>query len=113
MFSIKLLRVILGIGQREFAQRSGVSLRELARIEAAEVIPRRDVAQKIDLAFEAFISERAERYKSAAKVKVDPKLIASMQDFTIVQDKTPFPIGADDVRSLLRALGIRPKHGAA
>ena len=59
MFAIKLLRVILGVGQREMAQRSGVSIRELARIEAAEVLPRRDVAQKLDLAFERVIQERA------------------------------------------------------
>ena len=59
MFAIKLLRVILGVGQREMAQLSGVSIRELARIEAAEVLPRRDVAQKLDLAFERVIQERA------------------------------------------------------
>ena len=59
MFALKLLRVILGIGQRELAQRSGVSIREIARIEAAEVLPRRDVAQKLDLAFEQVSLRRA------------------------------------------------------
>lgn len=61
MFALKLLRVILAIGQQELAQRAGVSVRELARIEAAEVLPRRDVSQKLDLAFEAIIMERAAR----------------------------------------------------
>jgi len=65
MFAIKLLRVILGVGQREMAQLSGVSIRELARIEAAEVLPRRDVAQKLDLAFEKIIHGRAARASMA------------------------------------------------
>ena len=73
VFSIKLLRVVLGIGQREFSQRSGVSIRELARIEAAEVLPRRDAAQKIDLAFENFILERAASAITADRMAAMPR----------------------------------------
>ena len=85
VFSIKLLRVVLGIGQREFSQRSGVSIRELARIEAAEVLPRRDAAQKIDLAFEAFILERAapvakERAEDRADVAVARERLAEIAE---------------------------------
>ena len=59
MFALKLLRGILAVGQQELARRAGVSVRELARIEAAEVLPRREVSQKLDRAFEAIILERA------------------------------------------------------
>jgi len=85
VFAIKLLRVILGIGQREFAQRAGVSLRELARIEAAEVIPRREVAQKIDLAFERYVLERAisaaaERAEDRADIAVARERLAEIAE---------------------------------
>ena len=73
MFAIKLLRVVLGIGQREFSRRSGVSIRELARIEAAEVLPRRDVAQKIDRTFEQYVLERAAAAISADRLAAEPK----------------------------------------
>lgn len=59
MEAIKLLRLILQIGQGELAALSNMSRRELARIESAEVMPRREVARAIDLAFVGIITRRA------------------------------------------------------
>ena len=64
MFALKLLRVVLGIVQAELARRAEVSVRELARIERAEVLPRARVAQAIDGAIVAILFERT---RSATK----------------------------------------------
>jgi len=59
MEAVKLLRLILQIGQGELAELAGVSRRELSRIEKAEVMPSRDVAKAIDQAFLGVIYRRA------------------------------------------------------
>lgn len=67
MVAIRLLRTILALSRRELARRSGVSVRELARIEAAEVLPRREAAKAIDRALLAAIMERAGRATERAE----------------------------------------------
>ena len=59
MFAVKLARTALKIGQRELAQRAGISVRELGRIERSEVQPRLELTHRIDRAFTGFILERA------------------------------------------------------
>lgn len=59
MEAVKLLRLILQIGQGELADLAGVSRRELARIESAEVMPSKELARAIDLAFVGVIIRRA------------------------------------------------------
>jgi predicted transcriptional regulator len=59
MFAIKLLRVMLGIGQGQLASRAGISVRELARIENAEVLPRAPAAKALDAALMKIVRERA------------------------------------------------------
>jgi predicted transcriptional regulator len=60
MFAIKLLRVMLGIGQAQLAARAGISVRELARIESAEVLPRAPAAKALDGALMDIVRERAQ-----------------------------------------------------
>ena len=59
MFALKLIRVILGIGQGQLAARAGVSVRELARIENAEVMPRAPAAKALDAALIGIVRDRA------------------------------------------------------
>ena len=59
VFAIKLLRTMLRIGQSQLAERAGISVRELARIENAEVLPRPPAAKALDKAFAEFVLERA------------------------------------------------------
>ena len=40
MEAYRLLRMILDVSQRDLARRAGISVRELSRIEKAEVMPR-------------------------------------------------------------------------
>ena len=74
VFAIKLLRTMLRIGQSQLAERAGISVRELARIENAEVLPRPPAAKALDKAFAEFVLERAtEAVEDAADVKVARK----------------------------------------
>jgi predicted transcriptional regulator len=57
MFSVKLARVLLGIGQTQLAKRAGISVRELARIEIGEVHPKAQASQALDAALVAIIRE--------------------------------------------------------
>ena len=59
MFAIKILRVMLGIGQGKLAARAGISVRELARIENAEVTPRVPAAKALDAALMGIVRDRA------------------------------------------------------
>ena len=65
MFAIKLLRVMLGIGQAQLAARAGISVRELARIESGEVHPRAPISQALDAALMAIVRE--DRARSTVK----------------------------------------------
>lgn len=58
MRAIKKLRQVLGVSQYKLAQASGVSVRELARIEAGEQLPRRETAQGLDAGFDQIVTER-------------------------------------------------------
>lgn len=58
MRAIKKLRLLLDIGQQELARASGLSTRELARIEAGEQVPRRETAQGVDAGFDAILRAR-------------------------------------------------------
>jgi transcriptional regulator with XRE-family HTH domain len=60
MRAIKRLRLLLDIGQQELAEASGLSTRELARIEAGEQVPRRDTAQGVDAGFDSILRARLE-----------------------------------------------------
>ena len=55
--------MILDVSQRDLARRAGISVRELSRIEKAEVMPKREAAAALDLAFAEVIVERASRSK--------------------------------------------------
>jgi len=55
-----MLRSLLGIPQKALAKRANVSVRELARIEAADVVPTRETAARVDAAFEEVITERCQ-----------------------------------------------------
>ena len=55
---IKLLRQLLGIGQKDLARRAKLSTRELARIEAGEAVPERGHIQDLDAAFSEIVKER-------------------------------------------------------
>ena len=59
MRAIKRLRLLLDISQLKLAKASGISVRELARIEAGEQEPRRETARQLDAGFDAVIAERA------------------------------------------------------
>ncbi len=56
---VKTVRQVFVIGQQELADLSGVSVRELARIEAGEQVPRPDTANAISTAIERLIAKRA------------------------------------------------------
>ena len=56
---VRLVRALLSISQRDLAKRSGISVRELARIESGEVYPRREAAAAVSRAFASIIIERA------------------------------------------------------
>lgn len=58
MRALKKLRLLLDIGQQELARASGLSTRELARIEAGEQVPRRETAQGVDAGFDAILLAR-------------------------------------------------------
>jgi transcriptional regulator with XRE-family HTH domain len=58
MRALKKLRLLLDIGQQELARASGLSTRELARIEAGEQLPRRETALGVDAGFDAILRER-------------------------------------------------------
>jgi transcriptional regulator with XRE-family HTH domain len=59
MFALKLLRVMLGIGQAQLASRAGISVRELARIESGEVQPSAPAWAAYDKALAEIIEARA------------------------------------------------------
>ena len=61
MRAIKRLRLLLNVSKQELAARSGISVRELARIEAGEQLPRRENANAIDAGFDSIIDERLAR----------------------------------------------------
>lgn len=61
---IKVLRALLGVPQKKLAEESGVSRRELARIEAGECHPTQETSSRIDDAFQAVIDERASSARS-------------------------------------------------
>lgn len=58
MRAIRILRCALGIGPGEFAARSGVSRRELFRLEEGQVLPQSETARALDNAFIRIINER-------------------------------------------------------
>ena len=59
MFALKLLRVMLGIGQAQLATRAGISVRELARIESGEVQPSAPAWAAYDKALMEIVEARA------------------------------------------------------
>ena len=59
MRAIRTLRVLLGITQCQLSAVSGVSLRELARIEAAQACPTMRLSIALDNAFEKILAARA------------------------------------------------------
>ena len=56
---VRIVRLLLGIRRVELARRSGVSERELARIEMGEVAPTKQTADAIDLAVTNILNERS------------------------------------------------------
>lgn len=50
---------MLKLSRRELARRSGVSVREIARVDDGEVLPRREVWEKLNRAFFEAVLERA------------------------------------------------------
>lgn len=59
MVAVRMLRQLLRVGQADFAQLAGLSVRELVRIEKSEVAIKVDVSEKIDKAFYSVILDRA------------------------------------------------------
>ena len=59
MFALKLLRVMLGVGQAQLAARAGISVRELARIESGEVQPSAPAWAAYDKALAEIVEARA------------------------------------------------------
>lgn len=59
MYVLKLLRVLLGIGQAQLAARAGISVRELARIERGDVRPSAPSMAAYDRAIEEIVEARA------------------------------------------------------
>lgn len=55
---IKLLRSFLGISRKELSEVSGVSVRELTRIEQGESIPTPRTLAEIDTAFNQMLRDR-------------------------------------------------------
>ncbi len=58
---VKRFRQLLNVSQQELATEAGISVRELARIEAGEQQPRRDNAAAIDRGFDAIIVKRLKK----------------------------------------------------
>ena len=59
MYTLKLLRVMLGIGQAQLATRAGISVRELARIEAGDIQPSAPAWAAYDKALMEIVQARA------------------------------------------------------
>ncbi len=64
---VRLLRTMLRLSRRELACRSGVSVRELARIDDGEVMPRREAWDRLNRAFFEAVLERASGQQSARR----------------------------------------------
>jgi transcriptional regulator with XRE-family HTH domain len=61
MRAVKLLRVVLGIGQQELATAAHLSVRELARIETGQTRPAPATMANLDVAFLAILDRRLRR----------------------------------------------------
>jgi transcriptional regulator with XRE-family HTH domain len=57
---LKLLRNIFNIKQKDLADKSGICIRELLRIENGEVYPMKDTAVALDTAIEQLIKKRTQ-----------------------------------------------------
>lgn len=55
---VRILRAVFGIPQKQLAERAGISVRELARIEEGEVAPKQRVLDELDRAARNIIDER-------------------------------------------------------
>lgn len=58
MRAIKRLRQLLAIGQQELAAKSGLSVRQLARIEAGQQVVNEKTSQGVDAGFDAILGAR-------------------------------------------------------
>lgn len=59
MVSIRILRAVLAIPRKVIAQKSGVSYREITRVERGDVKPSIETLQAIDGAIASVVAERA------------------------------------------------------
>jgi transcriptional regulator with XRE-family HTH domain len=57
---LKLLRNIFNIKQKDLADKSGICIRELLRIENGEVYPMKDTAVALDTAIDQLIKKRTQ-----------------------------------------------------
>jgi transcriptional regulator with XRE-family HTH domain len=55
---LRVIRAVYSIRQQELAKRSGVSVREIARVEAGEAMPSRGFMDAIEKAFTEILVER-------------------------------------------------------
>lgn len=60
MKHLKLLRNIFNIKQKDLADKSGICIRELLRIENGEVYPMKDTAVALDTAIDQLIKKRTQ-----------------------------------------------------
>ena len=61
MQAVKILRLILDVPQLELAKHAGISIRQLARLEAKGAPLTREATMQIDDAFTKLIEERCQQ----------------------------------------------------